>query len=189
MADLVVENIITSVQLHQTMQLTSIEETLSEATFQEGEDSILVFSFSNPNHVILLTKTGSLFCTGTKDEQVAESSMQSVLSKLKEHDFIRSIDYSIEIVTLTVSCTLPTSIDLIRLTESLPDTTLQHSQESVSWVEYNVEETLVMLFFSTGKVICNGSTTVKDLECLFESMVEKLSELGIIKESMEEKYA
>jgi len=189
MADLSIENIITSIALDASFDLDSIENTIENAVWYQEEASFLVFTFSDPKRVVLLTENGYLTCTGPTTDTIAEETIGQVLHLLYEQGFIDTISYPISQQIITASTSMPYSIDLMDFMDKLPQTTLRNANEPAAYVEYIYDSTFTFLFFATGKIIINSSQPIIEIENTLESVIKKIEDLGILEKGMEEIHA
>jgi len=189
MADLSIENIITSVALDQSFDLDAIVDTFENARWHQEESSFVVFTFSDPRHVVLFTENGFLSCTGSTSETMGKETIDQLLHLLYEQGFIDTNSYPISVQTITASTSMTSSIDLMELMDKLPQTTLRNANEPAAYVEYIYDYSLTVLFFATGKIVINGSQPIMELENTVENIMKKLVDLGIIEKGMEEIHA
>jgi transcription initiation factor TFIID TATA-box-binding protein len=84
----------------------------------------------------------------------------------------------IEIVNVVVSASIGTELDLQKISAALEE--LEYDPERFPGAIYRVKEPkTALLFFRSGKIVCTGAKSLKDVELVMSKMVKRLNSIGV----------
>jgi len=84
----------------------------------------------------------------------------------------------IEIVNVVVSASIGTELDLQKISAALEE--LEYDPERFPGAIYRVKEPkTALLFFRSGKIVCTGAKSLKDVENVISEMVKRLESIGV----------
>jgi transcription initiation factor TFIID TATA-box-binding protein len=84
----------------------------------------------------------------------------------------------IEIVNVVVSASIGTELDLQKISAALEE--LEYDPERFPGAIYRVKEPkTALLFFRSGKIVCTGAKSLKDVENVISKMVKRLESIGV----------
>ncbi len=178
MADLIVDNLILSVETHISMDLQKISETFPEAVFEPEKIPSVLLNYDNPSRMVFITTQGKLVCTGSKTKEQATEAISETIDLLKEKNFIddsASIIYKTE--SIVVSKNLNVSLPLDRIESELPSDHCNYNKSKDPWLEYH-QPTYSMLLFSSGNIVCTGNITLDESKVAFSHMEDILASMG-----------
>jgi len=178
MADLVVENMVVSAELNQSLDLKEINALFPETTFDQRDHPVIVFHYQDPSRVVLMTTNGKLLCTGSKTEEDAFAALKDTVDALKEKDLIKkSTSISPKQESIIVSKNLNVSIPLTSIQTNLSfDQCIYHPSEK-PWLEYH-QTHYSMLLFSSGNIICTGKLSMDESKDAFKKIEDTLTSIG-----------
>jgi transcription initiation factor TFIID TATA-box-binding protein len=178
MADLIVENLILSVETHKSMDLQEISEAFSEAIFEPEKLPSVLFKYDNPSRMVFITTQGKLVCTGSKTKEQATEAISETIDLLKEKNFIDdSVSIMHKIESIVVSKNLNVSLPLERIESELPSDHCNYTKSKDPWLEYH-QSTYSMLLFSSGNIVCTGNITLDESKVAFSHMEDILASMG-----------
>lgn len=178
MADLIVENLILSVQLHQPLELEKINTIFSDSSFEPEQLPAVVVHYHNPSRAVFITTQGKMVCTGSKTEDDAVQALNHTAKKLKENEYIKeSTQINPCLESIVVSKKLNVSLPLASLQTKLPSHKCTYQPSIHPWLEYQ-EEGYSLLIFCTGDIICTGKLTLEESKEAYNKIEDVLSSVG-----------
>jgi len=179
MADLVIENIIATADLHQPLNLDEISCMIPNVSFDPSENPTLVYRFEETHSAVLLAANGKISCIGTKTLVDAEECINFVVDELQNHDI--SIEPPIiQIDSLVATASFDQSLSLELIAQELPQEKIMLQTEETPWLTYHYDEQLSILFFTSGKIVFTGRKNPTQLSTIFETLKDTLSSTGVI---------
>jgi len=178
MADLLVENLILSTDLNQSLELEKINMVFSDSLFEPNQLPAIVVHYHNPSRVVFITTQGRLMCTGSKTEEDAKQALNETVETLKENEFIKDFpQMSQKIESLVLLKKMNVSLPLSRIKDALPLDRCTYIPSTHPWLEYH-QEKYTMLLFSCGDIICTGKLSLEESKEAFEKMEDTLTSIG-----------
>lgn len=178
MANLVVENLILSTQINQTLDLNEIETFFSDASYEPDQLPAVICKYHNPSRVVFITTQGRIMCTGSKTKEDATQAIDETIMLLKENNVIdESTKSTIHIESLVISKNLNVSLPLASIQTKLPSDQCTYHPSSHPWLEYR-NSMYSMLLFSSGNIICTGKLSLEESKQAFKNIEDKLTSIG-----------
>jgi transcription initiation factor TFIID TATA-box-binding protein len=178
MADLIVENLILSTQLQQTVDLKKIHSALSDSSFDPDQLPAVVLHFQDPSRVVFITAQGKMVCTGSKTEQDAIQALNETTDSLKEKELIKdSTKITPQLESLVVSKKLDVALPLTSIKSKLPLDQYTYEPSTYPWLEYH-ENGYSMLLFSSGNIVCTGKISFEESIAAFKKIEDTLTSIG-----------
>ncbi|MEM2895999.1 MAG: TATA-box-binding protein [Candidatus Bathyarchaeia archaeon] len=168
-----VENVVASADLGQNLDLYLIAKTFHRVEYNPERFPGLIFRLKRPKAVLLIFGSGKMICTGARSERQAKNAVSKTLEEFGRSGITLSKRPKINIENVVASADLKCRVDLEDLALVLKRTVYEPDQ--FPGLIYSMENPkVVMLIFSSGKLICTGANSENDLV----KAVEKLK--GII---------
>ena len=178
-ASISIENIVASVTLNQKIDLNAIVKGNPTVEYRPKQFPGLVFRLKKPKTAILIFSTGKMVCTGAKSEKEAKRAIKKVVMELKKSGIIIVGKPEIKIVNMVASANLSGSIDLDDCAYALGRN--MYEPEQFPGLIYRMEEPkVVILLFSTGKIVCTGATKEEDVYKAVAKLHKNLKEKELI---------
>ena len=178
MADLLVENMILSTDLNQSLELEKINKIFSDSLFEPDNLPAIVVHYHNPTRVVFITTEGKLMCTGSKSEEEAKQALKETLETLKENDFIKkSSRISPKIESLVLLKKMNISLPLSQIKDAFPFDRCTYMPSTHPWLEYH-QEKYSLLLFSYGDIICTGKISLEEGKEAFDKIEDTLTSIG-----------
>ncbi len=179
MADIVMENLIATSHLHQTFDLEELAKQIPESSIDQQEQKVLVFHFNYGKIAVLLSEDGKIVCTGTTTIDDARENINSVINQLQQID--DSIDPSDTTLSFSVATTdLNQTLSLETIAETLPDEKISYEPQTNPWLQYQFDEQLSILIFSSGKIVFTGNKNKEQLSTIVETLKATLTSAGVL---------
>ena len=174
-----IENVVASVTLNQRFDLNAIVKGNPGVEYRPEKFPGIVFRLKKPKTAILIFSTGKMVCTGAKSEKKAKKAVKKVVKELKNSGIIILGKPEIKIVNMVASADLLGRIELEDAAYSLGRT--MYEPEQFPGLIYRMDEPkVVILVFSSGKIVCTGATKEEDVYKAVAKLHENLKEKELI---------
>ena len=174
-----IENVVATGTLEQRIDLLAIVRIFPHVEYRPEQFPGLVYRIKKPKTATLIFSSGKLVCTGAKTGSQAKMAIIKVIDELKRNGIVIVGKPEIQIVNIVASAGLGGYIDLEKCALSLKKT--MYEPEQFPGLIYRMEEPkVVMLLFSTGKLVCTGAKKENDVEMAVRNLKETLESKGLI---------
>lgn len=178
-AQIRIENIVATTDLKQQIDLNLTQKVLRGAEYNPKRFPGLIYRLRKPQATTLIFSTGKMVCTGANSEARAKRAIRKVVQKLREGGIVTCKNPVIGIKNIVASVNLSGWIDLERATFALGR--VMYEPEQFPAVIYRMEEPkVVILIFSSGKLVCSGARTEEEIYISVTRLHSKLEEEGLI---------
>ena len=178
-ASIRIENVVASATLNQRIDLKAVFKGNPGVEYRPETFPGLVFRIKRPKTAILIFSTGKMACTGAKSEKEAKRAIKKVIRELKKSGIIIVGKPEIKIVNMVASANLSGRIELEEAAYSLGRT--MYEPEQFPGLIYRMDEPkVVILLFSTGKLVCTGATKEETVYEAVAKLHKKLEEKDLI---------
>ena len=155
-------NVVASASIEQNLDLDEIQEKFLNVEYNPNQFPGAVFRIENPKSAILLFRTGKMVCTGTKSEKLAVKAVNLTVSKLRRGKIKIKKDAVVTIQNIVASINLRGRIHLERTARRLPRS-MYEPEQFPGVIHRMIEPKTVILIFASGKLVCTGAKTEKDV--------------------------
>ena len=169
---IVIQNVVASATLNQKFNLQDIFKNFRNVEYRPKRFPGLVFRLKRPKTATLIFSTGKMVCTGAKSEKLARSAIRRVVKELKNNGIIVLGKPEITIQNMVASANLQNKIDL-ETAADLMDNTMYEPEQFPGLIYRMRTPKTVLLLFSSGKIVCTGGKSEKNVH----ESVHKLYEL------------
>jgi len=174
-----IENVVASASLTQKIDLLAIVRIFPGVEYRPEQFPGLVFRLKKPKTATLLFGSGKMVCTGAKTELQAKKAVLKVVDELKRNGIIKTEKPEIQIQNIVASAGLGGYIDLEKCALSLKR--MMYEPEQFPGLIYRMDEQkVVMLLFSSGKLVCTGARKESDVGGAVEVLKETLETKNLI---------
>jgi len=176
-----VENIVASTAFADKLDLDTILRSFEEAEYEPEQFPGLVYKLSNPKTATLLFKSGKANCTGAKNIEDVNKSVDIIAGKLKKIGVDIYKDLKIVVQNIVAVGDLRGELNLTETAMGLGLENIEYEPEQFPGMVYRIKEPKVaMLLFSSGKIVCTGARQISDVSIAAEKLAEKLKALGLL---------
>lgn len=180
-----IQNVVASATLGQDLDLSSIVRVFPGVEYRPESFPGLVFKLKKPKTATLIFRSGKMVCTGAKSERQARKAVMKVTDELKRNGIVISGKPDIQIQNIVASVILGGFIDLEKTTYSLERT--MYEPEQFPGLIYRMKEPkVVILIFSTGKLVCTGAKKEEQVHRAVAKLQETLEEKELIRYKKEQ---
>jgi len=157
-----IQNVVASVTINQRLDLAQIQKTFPDVEYKPAQFPGLVFRLQKPKTATLIFSSGKMVCTGAKSEQESIKAVQTVIKLLKKEGFLIQQEPQIEIQNIVASIDLHGIINLEQAANML-ENTMYEPEQFPGLIFRMMEPKVVILMFASGKLVCTGAKTEKEV--------------------------
>ncbi len=160
-----VQNIVASSSFKIALDLTVIHQELEDTKYEPEKFPGIVFRLNKPKCTMLIFRNGKIVCTGAKNVEEVHKAVRILINAIAKLDF--SIERHPEIIIQNIVATynLGFKLNLTRTVLELGLEQVEYEPEVFPGLIYRMKEPkVVMLLFSTGKVVITGGKSVKEVK-------------------------
>jgi len=178
-ASIRIENVVCTATLNQRIDLNAVVKGYPGVEYRPEQFPGLVFRLKRPKTATLIFNSGKMVCTGAKSEKEARRAVMKVVKELKKSGIIIIGKPELKIVNMVASASLGGVIDLEKSAYDLGRT--MYEPEQFPGLIYRMDEPkVVILLFSTGKLVCTGTRKEEDVYEAVDKLHKKLEEEELI---------
>jgi transcription initiation factor TFIID TATA-box-binding protein len=157
-----VENVVASASVDQKLDLIEITEKFPDTEYHPEQFPGLVFRLKTPRTATLIFRTGKMVCTGAKSEEMAIKAVNTVVQKLRKGKVKVKKDAVITVQNMVASINLGGKIHLEQAARTLPRS-MYEPEQFPGVIHRMLDPKTVILIFASGKLVCTGGKTEKDV--------------------------
>jgi transcription initiation factor TFIID TATA-box-binding protein len=155
-------NVVASATIDQKLDLNKIQEKFPDVEYHPDVFPGAVFRIRNPKSSTLLFSTGKMVCTGSKSEELAVKAVDMVVKKLRKGGIKIKKNAVVTVQNIVSSINLGGRVSLERVARTLPRS-MYEPEQFPGVIHRMVDPKVVILIFSSGKLVCTGGKTEKDV--------------------------
>jgi len=157
-----IENVVASATINQDLNLDDIQKKFPKVEYNPESFPGAVFRISNPKTATLLFRTGKMVCTGAKSEELARKAVKMVVSQLRKGKIKIKKDATVTVQNIVSSINLGGKIHLELAARTLPRS-MYEPEQFPGLIHRMIDPKTVILIFASGKLVCTGAKTAKDV--------------------------
>jgi transcription initiation factor TFIID TATA-box-binding protein len=176
-----IENVVASTSLGVELDLPRIALGLDGAEYEPAQFPGLIYRMKSPKTAILLFHSGKAVCTGGKSWKQVDDSIRSVSAQIRKAGQKVAQNPKIEIQNIVATSDLGSEIDLNVIAVTLGLDRVEYEPEQFPGLVYRLDEPrVVVLLFSSGKLVCTGARRPGDLELAVRKIRNELQAAGLL---------
>ncbi len=176
-----IENIVATVTLDQKLDLNAIARSVPNIEYDPEEFPGLILRLESPRLTALIFNSGKMVVTGAKSTQMLIKGFKHIMRVFVRHGIIIVGKPKIQIQNIVASANLGVEIDLEKAAYLLPNT-MYEPEQFPGLIHRMKEPKVVLLIFSSGKMVITGAKSEEDVQKAVYSIYERLKELGCVRE-------
>ena len=157
-----IENVVASATIDQKLDLKDITKKFPEVEWNPEQFPGAVFRIKNPKTATLLFRTGKMVCTGSKSEEMARKAVKLVVQELRKGKIKIKKEAVVTIQNIVASINLGGKVPLEQAARTLPRS-MYEPEQFPGLIHRMLDPKTVILIFSSGKLVCTGGKTEKDV--------------------------
>jgi transcription initiation factor TFIID TATA-box-binding protein len=157
-----IENVVASATIEQRLDLKEITEKFPDVEWNPDQFPGAVFRLKTPKTATLLFSSGKMVCTGSKSEEMARKAVKTVVQKLRKGKIKIKKEAIVTIQNIVASINLGGKVHLEQAARTLPRS-MYEPEQFPGLIHRMLDPKTVILIFSSGKLVCTGGKTEKDV--------------------------
>ena len=172
-------NVVASATINQKLDLNEITRTFPDVEYHPDQFPGLVFRLKSPKTATLIFTSGKMVCTGSKSEDMARKAVKTVVQKLRKGGIKVKKDASVTIQNIVASINLGGKISLEQAARTLPRS-MYEPEQFPGVIHRMINPKTVILLFASGKLVCTGGKTEKDVYRAVNNLHNMLEEKNLM---------
>ena len=176
-----IENVVVSTTAEEKLDLERVVVILGKAEYNKKRFPGIVYRAESPKVAVLIFGSGKMVCTGARSAEDARVGLSNVFEKLQEGG-MGSIKYSdTKTHNIVATANLGRALNLNSVSIGLGLENVEYEPEQFPGLVYRIrEQRVVVLMFSSGKLVITGAKRPEDTDAAMEKIVEELDGLGML---------
>ena len=181
MADMKIVNLVVTTDLKHNLQLEKIASTLHNVEYNPEQFPGLVYRLDDPKTATLLFTSGKANCTGAKNLEDVRKAVDTISEKLRKLGVKVYKNLEIVVQNIVATADLGGELNLNEVAMGLGLENVEYEPEQFPGLVYRVKEPrVVMLLFSSSKIVCTGGKNTEDVSTAVEKVSKKLTSMGLL---------
>jgi len=174
-----IENIVASASLNVEVPLEKIVSRLEGMEYEPEQFPGLVYRMNKPKAAALIFGSGKIVCTGARSIEDVNAVFKKVISMIKSIGVQVPKSFKIQVENIVASAKIEGNLNLDTIALNLENS--EYEPEQFPGLVYRMNEPKVaFLLFGSGKIVCTGGRSVKDVRTALEKVYKKLREIKAI---------
>jgi transcription initiation factor TFIID TATA-box-binding protein len=176
-----IENVVASTKLAEDFDLIKIEAEFEGAEYNKQKFPGLVYRVSDPKAAFLVFTSGKVVCTGAKNVNDVHTVIGNLAKKLNDIGIKTIEDPEITVQNIVASADLHAVLNLNAIAIGLGLENIEYEPEQFPGLVYRITEPkVVVLIFSSGKLVVTGGKSPKDCNEGVEVVRKQLDGMGLL---------
>ena len=177
-----IENVVASTKLAEEFDLHKIEAELEGAEYNKEKFPDLVYRVKAPRAAFLIFTSGKVVCTGAKNVEDVRTVITNMAQTLKSIGFENiDLEPEIHVQNIVASADLKTDLNLNAIALGLGLENIEYEPEQFPGLVYRIKvPKVVVLIFSSGKLVVTGGKTPEECEDGVKIVREQLENMGLL---------
>lgn len=175
-----IENVVAFTSLGKKIPLIKVANKLEDAEYSPESFPGVVYRIQDPRAATLIFSSGKIVCTGATSIDKAKLAMQRVVNDIKKLGISmpRTFDIKVENIVASTKIEAKKKLNLEEISFALEN--VEYEPEQFPGLVYRISEPRVaFLVFGSGKIICTGARTTKDIHAALNKLRERFNGIGI----------
>ena len=171
-----IENIVASGVVAGSIDLVEFSEKTENCELNKKRFPGAVYRIADPKIACLIFSSGKIVITGARNDKALADGLAIVLKSLKDAGIKPLREPRVAITNMVCSFNLDRYINLNKLTVTLNLENIEYEPEQFPGLVYRIKDPrIVVLIFSSGKIILTGGKTLEDVKKGLDVLEEKLA--------------
>ena len=181
MKEIKIENIVASTYFGTKIDLQSLSLTLEGANYDPERFPGLVYRVKEPKTATLLFNSGKAVCTGAKSLEDLDLAIKKVRENLEKAGFHIESKPEIVVQNIVASSDLGQEVNLRDIAMTLGLENVEYEPEQSPGLVYrNAKPKVVLLIFSSGKLVCTGARNPQEVQTAVNIIIRDLKKAGML---------
>jgi transcription initiation factor TFIID TATA-box-binding protein len=173
-----IENIVASGTIAESIDLVDFSEKTENCELNKKRFPGAVFHITDPKSACLIFSSGKIVITGVHNEKALADVLVIVIRALKDAGIVPLKEPRVAVTNIVCSYNLGRYINLNKLTVTLNLESVEYEPEQFPGLVFRIKEPkIVVLIFSSGKIILTGGKNLNDVKNGLDVLEKKLESL------------
>jgi len=180
-SEIKIQNVVASTKLAESFDLVRIESVLEGAEYNKAKFPGMVYRVTNPKAAFLIFTSGKVVCTGAKNVDDVVIVINNLATKIESLNMEVLKDPEITIQNIVASADLGTNLNLNAIAVGLGFENIEYEPEQFPGLVYRIKSPkIVVLIFSSGKLVVTGGKSPADCQRGVEIVREQLESMSLL---------
>jgi len=173
-----IENVVAFTSLGKDIPLLDVANKLPDAEYSPESFPGVVYRISDPRAATLIFSSGKIVCTGAKSIEKARIAMHRVVDDIRNLKIKLPTKFDIKIENIVASTQIKAKYNLEEIAFALDN--VEYEPEQFPGLVFRISEPRVaFLLFGSGKIICTGARSIKDIHSALARFKDNMGDIGI----------
>jgi transcription initiation factor TFIID TATA-box-binding protein len=174
-----IENIVASASLNIEVPLEKLVSKLKGIEYEPEQFPGVVYRMEEPKAAALIFGSGKIVCTGARSLADVKEVFKKVIAVIEKTGAKVPKNYGIQVENIVASAKLDANLNLDTIAFNLENS--EYEPEQFPGLVYRMTEPKVaFLLFGSGKIVCTGGRSIKDVNTAIEKISKKLKSIGAL---------
>lgn len=175
-----IENMVASTSVGESIDLTHAAALFESSEYDPEHFAGVIVRLKKPNSTVMIFRSGKLVSTGAKGFEDVEDGIGRVVDMLSQAGIISEVFPYIKYQNIVFSANLDRKLNLNKVALELGLENVEYEPDRFPGLVYRLfVPKVVILIFSTGKIVITGCKEYRDAEEAVEILVRDLEALDI----------
>ncbi len=177
-ASLKIENIVASGKIADALDIEYISSHLDTCTLDKKRFPGAVYHITDPKIVALLFSSGKIVLTGIRTNEEFHRGLATLMSRLEAQGATLIESPQVAITNMVCSYDTGKKINLNKMMLTFNLENIEYEPEQFPGLVYRLKDpNIVLLIFSSGKIILTGGKMIEDVKRAIDKMIPKFNEI------------
>jgi len=173
-----IENIVASGAIAESIDLVALSANLKNCELNKKRFPGAVYHIENPKIASLIFSSGKIVLTGLRNEQALIDGLAAIIAAFNAAGFKTLKEPRVAITNMVCSCDLARYINLNKVVVTLNMENIEYEPEQFPGLVYRIKDPrIVVLIFSSGKLILTGGKNLDDIKKGLVVLAHKLESI------------
>jgi len=171
-----IENIVASGVIAESIDLVEFSDKVENCELNKKRFPGAVFRIEDPKIACLIFSSGKIVLTGIRNQDALAKGLAIVIAALKKQGIEPLQEPKVAITNMVCSYNLGKYININKLSVTLNLENIEYEPEQFPGLVYRIKDPkIVVLIFSSGKIILTGGKNLTDIKKGLDFLEEKLA--------------
>ncbi len=174
-----IENIVASAALGIEVPLEKVVSKMEGMEYEPEQFPGLVYRLQKPKAAALIFGSGKIVCTGARSLDDVNEVFKKVVKIVERAGPRVPKGFRVQVENIVASAKLDTGLNLDTIAFNLENS--EYEPEQFPGLVYRMTDPKVaFLLFGSGKIVCTGARSIKDVHIAVEKVSKKLKSIGAL---------
>jgi transcription initiation factor TFIID TATA-box-binding protein len=173
-----IENIVASGAIAESIDLVALSEKVRNCELNKKRFPGAVYHIADPKIACLIFSSGKIVLTGIRNDKALTDGLAIIIKSLNEAGFETLNVPNVAITNMVCSYDLGKYINLNKVVVTLNLENIEYEPEQFPGLVYRIKDPkMVVLIFSSGKLILTGGKNIEDIRKGLDVLEQKLESI------------